>query len=68
MERGRAAFFSGQVLLRESLSKATIENAVEWLAGQGILAEESGKLRLARPGDVTELRGIMDGIAPHLVV
>jgi glycerol-3-phosphate O-acyltransferase len=68
MERGRAAFLSGQVLLRESLSKATIENAVEWLAGQGILAEQYGKLRLARAGDVTELRGIMDGIAPHLVV
>jgi glycerol-3-phosphate O-acyltransferase len=68
MEQGRAAFLSGQVVLRESLSKATIENAVEWLVGQGILAEDGGKLRLARAGDVTELRGIMDGIAPHLVV
>ncbi|BDG06201.1 1-acyl-sn-glycerol-3-phosphate acyltransferase [Anaeromyxobacter oryzae] len=68
LERGRGAFLSGQVALRESLSKATLENAVEWMIGQGLLAEDGGKLRLPREGDVTELRGIMDGIAPHLAV
>ncbi|HTN52269.1 MAG TPA: 1-acyl-sn-glycerol-3-phosphate acyltransferase [Anaeromyxobacter sp.] len=68
LERGRADFLAGRIALRESLSKATLENALEWLVVQGILAEEGGKLRLARSGDASELRGIMDGIAPHLVV
>jgi glycerol-3-phosphate O-acyltransferase len=68
LERGRGAFLSGQIALRESLSKATLDNAVEWLIAQGLLAEEGGKLRLPREGDVAELRGIMDGIAPHLAV
>jgi glycerol-3-phosphate O-acyltransferase len=68
LERGRAEFLSGRIAQRESLSKATLENAAEWLVTQGILAEEGGKLRLARAGDVAELRAIMDGIAPHLAV
>lgn len=68
LERGRAAFLSGEILHRESLSKATLENAVEWLVGQRILAEESGKLKLTPGTDGTELRQIMDGIAPHLAV
>lgn len=68
LERGRGSFLSGQIALRETLSKATLENAVEWMLVQGILAEHAGKLRLPREGDVTELRGIMDGIAPHLDV
>jgi glycerol-3-phosphate O-acyltransferase len=68
LERGRGAFLSGQIVLRESLSKATIENAVEWLVGQRILVEDGGKLRLAGGGGGSELRAIMDGIAPHLVV
>jgi glycerol-3-phosphate O-acyltransferase len=68
LERGRAAFLSGEIAHRETLSKATLENAVEWLLVQGILAEDSGKLRLAPAGGAVELRGIMDGIAPHLSV
>jgi glycerol-3-phosphate O-acyltransferase len=35
LERGRAEFLSGHVLMRESISKATLENAMEWLGGQG---------------------------------
>ncbi len=35
LERGRAEFLSGHVLMRESISKATLENAVEWLGTQG---------------------------------
>ena len=37
MERGhgRAECLSGHVLMRESISKATLENAVEWLGSQG---------------------------------
>ena len=35
LERGRAEFLSGHVMMRESISKATLENAMEWLGGQG---------------------------------
>jgi glycerol-3-phosphate O-acyltransferase len=35
LERGRAEFLSGTVLMRESVSKATLENAMEWLGSQG---------------------------------
>jgi glycerol-3-phosphate O-acyltransferase len=35
LERGRAEFLSGHVLMRESISKATLENAMEWLGSQG---------------------------------
>jgi glycerol-3-phosphate O-acyltransferase len=65
LERGRAAFLSGGLALRESLSKATVENAVEWLVAQRILAEDGEKLTLR---DEAALRAIVDGIAPHLAV
>jgi glycerol-3-phosphate O-acyltransferase len=67
LEQGRAAFLSGQVQLRESLSKATIENAAEWLVTQGIIAEQGGKLSLA-DGTGAELRRIVDGITPQFAV
>ncbi len=35
LERGHAEFLSGLVRMRESVSKATLENAMEWLGGQG---------------------------------
>ncbi|MEY2668985.1 MAG: hypothetical protein RJA59_1623 [Pseudomonadota bacterium] len=35
LERGRGEFLSGHVLMRESISKATLENAMEWLGSQG---------------------------------
>lgn len=35
LERGRGEFLSGHVLMRESVSKATLENAMEWLGSQG---------------------------------
>jgi glycerol-3-phosphate O-acyltransferase len=65
LERGRAAFLSGRIALRESLSKATLENAVEWLVVQGLAAEHGGALRLADPGGAP-LRAIVDGITPHI--
>jgi glycerol-3-phosphate O-acyltransferase len=68
LERGRAAFLAGHLASRESLSKATLENAIEWLVSQGIVREEAGKLKLAAVGDGAELRAIMDGIAPHLAL
>jgi glycerol-3-phosphate O-acyltransferase len=64
LERGRAAFLSGRIVLRESLSKAHVENALEWLVSQGIVAESSGKLSLRDGG--AALREIVDGIAPLL--
>jgi glycerol-3-phosphate O-acyltransferase len=66
LERGRAAFLAGQLSAREALSKATLENAVEWLVLQQLVREEAGRLRLAAGDDGAELRAIMDGIAPHL--
>ena len=35
LDRGRASWAAGRVALRESVSKATVENAVEWLVQQG---------------------------------
>jgi glycerol-3-phosphate O-acyltransferase len=37
LEHGRAAYAAGRLALRESLSKATLENAAEWLEQQGAL-------------------------------
>ena len=51
------------IALRESISKATLENAMEWLGSQGLVAEEGGKLALS---DAPGLRAIVDGIAPYL--
>jgi glycerol-3-phosphate O-acyltransferase len=63
LERGRASFLAGGVALRESLSKATVENAVEWLVAQGMVAEEGEKLAL---GDAAALQAVIDGITPLL--
>jgi glycerol-3-phosphate O-acyltransferase len=63
LERGRAAFLAGAIALGESVSKATIENAIEWMIAQGLVSERDGKLALA---DRDALRDIVDGIAPIL--
>jgi glycerol-3-phosphate O-acyltransferase len=64
LERGRADFLAGRLANRESLSKATVENAVEWLVSSGHLAEEGGRLGIAQaPAD---LREIIDGMTPFL--
>jgi glycerol-3-phosphate O-acyltransferase len=64
LERGRAAFLAGRLQCRESLSKATLENAVEWLVSTGRLEEQGGKLRnMQAPAD---LREIIDGMTPYL--
>jgi glycerol-3-phosphate O-acyltransferase len=48
LERGRASYLSGEVVLRESLSKATLSNAFEWMVDQALLLElGDGRLRLA---------------------
>jgi glycerol-3-phosphate O-acyltransferase len=64
LERGRAQFLAGRVLLRESLSRASIENAMEWLSGQGAFtADPSGKRVVAeewRDGRLTQLVDELD--------
>ncbi|OFX20778.1 MAG: glycerol-3-phosphate acyltransferase [Anaeromyxobacter sp. RBG_16_69_14] len=68
MERGRAAYASGRVTSRESLSKATFENAAEWLAQQRALEPQGGHTRLAagwREGRLPEtVRKIRDCLGP----
>jgi glycerol-3-phosphate O-acyltransferase len=50
LERGGAEFLSGHVLMRESVSKATLENAMEWLGTQGAFAiGTDGKRGVSRP-------------------
>jgi glycerol-3-phosphate O-acyltransferase len=64
LERGRAAFLSGTIVLRESLSKAHVENALEWLVASGAVAETGGELSVRDGG--AALREIVDVIAPLL--
>ena len=64
MEQGRAAFLAGRLQCREALSKATLENAVEWLVSTGHLEEQGGKVRMTQAP--VDLREIIDGIAPYL--
>jgi glycerol-3-phosphate O-acyltransferase len=48
LERGRAEFLSGRVLMRESISKATLDNALEWVGSQGAFSiDEAGKRTVA---------------------
>lgn len=64
LERGRAAFLAGRLQCREALSRATLENAVEWLVSAGPLSEQGGKIRITQaPAD---LREIIDGMTPYL--
>jgi len=64
LERGRGAFLAGRLQCREALSKATLENAVEWLVSTGRLEERDGRLRIAQ--DPAALREIIDGMTPYL--
>jgi glycerol-3-phosphate O-acyltransferase len=64
LERGRAGFLAGRLQCREALSKATLENAVEWLVTTGRVEEQGGKLKIAQ--DPVDLREIIDGMTPYL--
>ncbi|HEX8910308.1 MAG TPA: 1-acyl-sn-glycerol-3-phosphate acyltransferase, partial [Anaeromyxobacteraceae bacterium] len=61
LEHGRAAYAAGRVALRESLSKATFENAAEWLEQQGALASggAAGTTRDAPAALVRELARLL---------
>jgi glycerol-3-phosphate O-acyltransferase len=65
LERGRADFLSGRIALRESLSKATVENAVAWLVAQGVAVVKDGKVVLPEGDRGEKLQAVLDGIAPH---
>lgn len=64
LERGRADFLAGRISTREALSKATLENAIEWLLSTGRIID--GCDRLERGPRPDALREIIDGIARHL--
>jgi glycerol-3-phosphate O-acyltransferase len=67
LERGRASFLSGEVALRESLSKATLSNAFEWMVDRGLLLElEDGRLRPADRGGKA-LQEVVEEIGRMLV-
>ncbi|HEU4385124.1 MAG TPA: 1-acyl-sn-glycerol-3-phosphate acyltransferase [Anaeromyxobacteraceae bacterium] len=67
LERGRADFLAGRILQRESLSKATLENAFEWLSQQGALAiGPDGKRGLDPRWKSSLLTELNDEIARHL--
>ncbi|HET7753138.1 MAG TPA: 1-acyl-sn-glycerol-3-phosphate acyltransferase [Anaeromyxobacteraceae bacterium] len=46
LERGRAAFATGRVAQRESISRATFENATEWFVQEGALVRSGERLRI----------------------
>jgi glycerol-3-phosphate O-acyltransferase len=63
LDRGRAAFLASRIAHREALSKATLENAVEWLVQQGALVEEGPGMRLSpewRSGRLSEHLAVLD--------
>jgi len=64
LERGRAEFLAGRIALREALSKATLENAFEWLVSQGLMSEAAGGGRPSVRHDA--LRDIIDRINRYL--
>jgi glycerol-3-phosphate O-acyltransferase len=67
LELGRADFLAGRVLLRESLSKAMLENAFEWLSQQGAFAvDPDGRRGLDPRWKVSLLAELADEIARHL--
>jgi glycerol-3-phosphate O-acyltransferase len=65
LERGRQELESGRVSLTEAVSKATVENAVEWLI-LGHLLRESPDGELRAPADTQALRGVVDRMNPLL--
>jgi len=64
LERGKAQYLAGRILLRESLSKAILENALDTLAGQGAFeAGPAGRRILSEPwrdGRLTQLVDELD--------
>jgi glycerol-3-phosphate O-acyltransferase len=69
LEHGRAAHAAGHVLMREAISKATFENAVEWLFQQAALTlGEGGRVRLAASWRERRLPDLTDQLGSMLTV
>jgi glycerol-3-phosphate O-acyltransferase len=67
LERGRADFLAGRLLLRESLSTATIENAVEWFALAGAMTPHpEGRWRLDDAWKASLLTELVDEMGRFL--
>jgi glycerol-3-phosphate O-acyltransferase len=67
LERGRASWAAGRVLLRESVSKATVENAAEWLEQQASSgAPDAAGPSLAPGWREQQLPEILRELARHL--
>jgi len=62
LDRGRAAYLAGRLAHREALSKATLENALEWLLQQRALVEDGGRLRLAPEWREGRLAALLDAV------
>jgi hypothetical protein len=64
LERGKAQYLAGRILLRETLSKATVENAMEWLSARGAFAVDPAGKRIVsdawRDGLLTQLVDELD--------
>lgn len=65
LERGRRELEDGRISLHESISKATVENAVEWLI-LGHLLRETADGELTLQADPQGLRDVVDRMNPLL--
>jgi glycerol-3-phosphate O-acyltransferase len=67
LEHGRTSLASGEVRLRESISKVTFGNALEWLALQGALLEsQDGRLQLEPSWRAERLPALIRELDRHL--
>ena len=67
LEHGRASWAAGRVVLRESVSKATVENAAEWLEQQASTGEADAAAPSPAPGwREQQLPEILRELARHL--
>jgi glycerol-3-phosphate O-acyltransferase len=65
LDRGRGELERGRIERREAISKATVENALQWLI-LGQFLRESGTGELERLADLQPLRSVVDRINPLL--
>jgi glycerol-3-phosphate O-acyltransferase len=65
LDRGRGELERGRIERREAVSKATVENALQWLI-LGQFLRESGTGELERLADLQPLRSVVDRINPLL--
>jgi glycerol-3-phosphate O-acyltransferase len=67
LERGRASLATGEIRLRESISKVTFGNALEWLALQGALLDsQDGRCQLEPPWRADRLPALLRELDRHL--